>query len=138
MKISAIFLVLAANCASADIVVPNRTLPAHTIIQPADVIAKTGDISGAVSDVNAVVGRETKRALYAGRPIALADIGEPAIIDRNGLLKLVYRTSGLRIETDGRSLDRGSAGDLVRVMNLGSRNTVTARIGEDGHAYVDP
>ncbi|WP_373487298.1 flagella basal body P-ring formation protein FlgA, partial [Blastomonas sp.] len=38
--------------------------------------------------------------------------------------------------TDGRALGRAGVGDVIRVMNLTSRTTVTAQIGADGAAYV--
>jgi flagella basal body P-ring formation protein FlgA len=52
------------------------------------------------------------------------------------MVTLVYLSGGLAISTAGRALARGSEGDAVRVMNLGSRNTVTGRIGPDGAVYV--
>ncbi|EPX84160.1 Flagellar basal body P-ring biosynthesis protein [Rubellimicrobium thermophilum DSM 16684] len=38
----------------------------------------------------------------------------------------------------GRALDRAGVGETVRVMNLDSRVTVTARMGADGMAHVSP
>ena len=37
---------------------------------------------------------------------------------------------------EGRALDRAGPGDVIRVMNLSSRTTVSARVGLDGAAYV--
>ena len=47
------------------------------------------------------------------------------------LLRDIATTGGI---TD--PLDRAGPGDLIRVMNLSSRSTVTARVGSDGAAYV--
>jgi len=79
---------------------------------------------------------EARVALYAGRPIRQGDVGPPAVVDRNQIIPLVYMRSGVMISTEGRALDRAGPGDLIRVMNLSSRSTVTARVGSDGAAYV--
>jgi len=40
------------------------------------------------------------------------------------------------ISTEGRALDRAGPGDFIRVMNLTSRATVTARVDGSGTAHV--
>jgi flagellar basal body P-ring formation protein FlgA len=49
---------------------------------------------------------------------------------------LIYLSGGLAISTGGRALARGSEGDVIRIMNLASRTTVSGRIGPDGAVYV--
>ncbi|MFM7442840.1 MAG: flagellar basal body P-ring formation chaperone FlgA, partial [Tabrizicola sp.] len=70
------------------------------------------------------------------KPVRLGDLGPPTLVERNQPVTLVYLSGGLAISTEGRALARGSVGDEVRVMNLGSRNTVTGRVGPDGTVYV--
>ena len=128
---------MAAGPASADVVVAARTIPAATVIAEADVAVRPGQGgAGALGDPAEAVGRETRVALYAGRPVRAADVGAPAVVERNAIITLVYRSGGLLITTEGRALDRAGPGDVIRVMNLSSRNTVTAVIAEDGAAHV--
>lgn len=121
---------------SAETVVAARTIPAQTLIAPEDLAFKEGDTAGGESDPLLFVGMETRVALYAGRPISVADVGFPAIVDRNQIIPLIFQSNGLMISTEGRSLARAGPGEIIRVMNLSSRTTVSARIGEDGVAYV--
>jgi len=65
-------------------------------------------------------------------------VGLPAIVERNQIVVIIYTAGGIHITTEGRALERAGPGDLIRVMNLSSRNTITARIGIDGAAYVSP
>jgi flagella basal body P-ring formation protein FlgA len=130
-----LFLLMAAP-ASAEILVPTRTIPAQSVIGPGDIVTSDLVIPGALTDPAAVIGMEARVALYPGRPIVAADLGLPATIERNAILPLVYASAGLHIATEGRALDRAGPGDVIRVMNLSSRTTVTARIGADGAAYV--
>jgi flagella basal body P-ring formation protein FlgA len=60
------------------------------------------------------------------------------LVDRNQIVTLVYNLGGLEITTEGRALDRGGLGDVVGVMNLSSRKTVTGQLAEDGFVYVGP
>lgn len=120
----------------AETVLAARTIPARTVIGPGDLMMRDMIVPGAVADPGQIVGMEARVALYAGRPIRPGDVGFPAIVERNQIVPLIYTNTTLTIATEGRALDRAGPGDLIRVMNLSSRNTVTARIGVDGAAYV--
>jgi flagella basal body P-ring formation protein FlgA len=131
----ALILALAAP-ASAESLVATRTIRARTLVLPDDVTLVSADLPGALSDPEAAVGLEARVAIYAGKPVQPGDLGPPTLVERNQMVTLVYLSGGLAISTAGRALARGSEGDAVRVMNLGSRNTVTGRIGPDGAVYV--
>ncbi|WP_171175503.1 flagellar basal body P-ring formation chaperone FlgA [Ruegeria sp. HKCCD8929] len=132
-----ILLVISALPAWADIVVPARTIRAKEVISTEDLAVNSADVEGAVSDPNDVIGLEARVALYAGRPIRLTDVGPPAIVDRNDLVTLIFDHGALSIKTEGRALGRGSAGEVIRVMNLSSRTTVSGRIRPDGSIEVN-
>jgi len=101
-----------------------------------DLVIQSGTLAGGESDPKLFIGMEARVALYAGRPIRASDVGFPAIVDRNQLIPLVYDANGLIIRTEGRALGRAGVGEVIRVMNMASRNTVSARVGPDGAAYV--
>ena len=128
--------VLGAGAAQADIVVAARTIRPQTIIAPEDLAIRDIAVPGAIDDPALLIGMEARVALYANRPIQPGDVGFPATVERNQLIMLIYQSGTLLISTEGRALDRAGPGDLIQVMNLTSRTTVTARIGADGAAYV--
>ena len=130
-----LFLALATP-AAADTVVAARTIPAQTLITPGDIQLRDRTVPGGLSDPAEAIGMEARVALYAGRPIMPGDLGAPAIVERNQIITLHFQRGGLMISTEGRALGRAGPGDLVRVMNVSSRSTVTARIGADGAGYV--
>lgn len=129
-------LLALAGPVSAESLVATRTIRARTLVLPEDVTLVSAELPGALSDPAAAVGLEVKVAIYAGKPLHPGDLGPPTLVERNQTVTLVYLSGGLAISTEGRALARGSEGDEVRVMNLGSRNTVTGRIGPDGAVYV--
>lgn len=134
--IRVILLCLMAMPVSAETVVAARTMRAQTLINPDDLLLRDITIPGGESDPMLFIGMETRVALYAGRPIRAGDVGFPAVVERNQIIPLIFNRNGLRIATEGRSLARAGPGEMIRIMNLSSRTTVTAKIGADGVAYV--
>ncbi|MFC6688599.1 flagellar basal body P-ring formation chaperone FlgA [Jhaorihella thermophila] len=128
---------LLGTSAAADVVVAARTIRAHEVISAADLAVRPIESPGGFRDPSEVVGNEARVMLYAGRPVRANDIGPPASVERNQLVTLVYRSGALRISVDGRALGRGAQGDLIRVMNLSSKATVTGRISGDGTVEVE-
>lgn len=129
-------MIALAGTAQAEVVVASRNIPARSLITAADLALQPGRIPGALADPAEAEGMEARVTLYAGRPVRAGDIGPPAIVERNQIVTLVFARNGLSITAEGRALDRGGAGDLVRVMNLASRSTVTARLSQTGEAHV--
>ncbi len=132
----AAFLLLVAMPASADTVFAARTIRAQEVIGPEDVLMRQVEMAGAATDPAAIIGKEARVALYAGRPIRQGDVGAPSVVDRNQVIPLIFSRGGLWISTEGRALDRAGPGDTIRVMNLASRTTVTATIDATGAAHV--
>jgi flagella basal body P-ring formation protein FlgA len=135
MRLVLIFALLAGP-ALAESVVATRTIRAQTVIAPEDLAMVDARLPGALDSPALAVGQEARVAIYAGRPVRAQDLGSPTLVDRNQLVTLIYQSGGLAISTEGRALARGSAGDVVRVMNLASRTTVSGRVGANGTILV--
>jgi flagella basal body P-ring formation protein FlgA len=128
--------VLAAGAVLAQSVQPVRAIRSQTVLIPEDLVLVDATVPGAATAIEQAVGREARIALYPGRPILLAHLVAPALVERNGLVRLSYVRGPLRILTEGRALDRAAAGEPVRVMNLVSRQTVTGTVIADGSVEV--
>lgn len=122
--------------APAESLLAARTIRAQSIIGPEDVVQVEAKVPGALIDASDAVGMEARVVLYAGRPIREADVGPPAIVERNRIVPLIYKSGGLTIVAEGRALDRGGVGDRLRVMNQSSRTTVTGVVADDGSVHV--
>lgn len=136
MRTLALIVGLLAAPAMADTVLAARTIRAQSLIMPQDLVVKQVDVIGAIADPSQVIGQEARVALYAGRPIRPGDVGPPAVVERNQIIALVYDQSGISITTEGRSLGRAGPGEIVRVMNLSSRITVSGQVLPDGRVIV--
>ncbi|MFN3274440.1 MAG: flagellar basal body P-ring formation chaperone FlgA [Paracoccus sp. (in: a-proteobacteria)] len=112
-----------------------RNLPAGTVITAADLRAVDSDRPG-LSDPSEAIGMQTRITIFEGRPLHPTMLQAPRLVTRNQLVRVRFQRGTLRIEADGRTLSDGAAGDLIRVMNLDSRSTVTARVMPDGSVSV--
>ncbi len=121
---------------AADTVMATRSIRAHAIIAETDVVLSAAKMPNGYVRISDVVGQEARVVLYAGRPILLDDIGPPAIVTRNQIVRVLFQGSGLSISTEGRALERGAVGDRVRIMNLSSRATVFGQVQQDGSVQV--
>jgi flagella basal body P-ring formation protein FlgA len=121
---------------SAETLVTTRNIRANAILSSADLAVVDRQIPGMLSSKDQAVGLEARVSLYAGRPIRPDDLGPPALVDRNQIVPLLYRRGNLTIATDGRALERGAVGDILRLINLGSRSTVTGVVQADGTVVV--
>lgn len=122
--------------AVADTVVPARTIRAHAIITEMDVTLVSSATANGYTRAVDVVGQEARVVLYPGRPILFDDIGLPAVVTRNQLVRVQFFGNGLSIMTEGRALERGAVGDNVRIMNLSSRATLFGQVQQDGSIHV--
>ena len=122
-----------ATTSNADIVA-KRTIRAQAILTEDDLAIRAGASSNAETELLEFVGMETREVLYAGRPISRSQLGEPAIVQRNEIVQMIYLTGSVQIVTEGRALGRAALGEPIRVMNLGSRTTVSAQV--EGPARV--
>ncbi len=108
-----------------------RDLPAGTIIGPSD-LAWIEEVPGGIDDPAQAIGKQARVAIYEGRPVVPGALRAPVLVSRNQIVRVAFDSGPLRIETEGRALSEGAAGDVVRVMNLASRNTISALVNADG------
>jgi flagellar basal body P-ring formation protein FlgA len=126
----------AAPVAEAGTVVPVRPIRGQSILTAADLTLNEEDTPGALASIEEAVGKEAKVTLYTGRPILESQLGAPALVERNQLVRMTYSDGPLSITTEGRALDRAGVGEEVRVMNLTSRQVVTGQVTPGGGVVV--
>ncbi len=129
MRLAVLAIMLSAPAQAA--ITAARDLPAGTIIAPSD-LAWIEEVPGGIDDPALAIGKQARVAIYEGRPVVAGALRAPVLISRNQIVRVAFDSGPLRIETEGRALSEGAAGDVVRVMNLTSRNTISAVINPDG------
>lgn len=130
-KYLCVLLALLSHPVFAQSVVPTRPIPAQSVIAQTDISPHENTVPGGVSQIADIVGLEARVTLYPGRPIMIGDVGPPALVDRNEIVRLVFRSGALSILTEGRALDRAAAGERIRIMNIDSRTTIVGVLMDD-------
>jgi len=133
---SLLMTLIAAQPALASSVTAVRPIRAQTVVTAADVELVEDSVPGALAAIEDAIGLEARVTLYPGRPILAAQLGPPALVERNQLVRMVFQRGPLAIDTEGRALDRGGVGERIRVMNLGSRQIVTGAVADNGSIEV--
>ncbi|WBU53455.1 flagellar basal body P-ring formation chaperone FlgA [Paracoccus sp. SCSIO 75233] len=134
MRGALLMAVLLAPVDAAAGVVAARNLPPGTVIA-ADDLGFDPDAPG-IGMAEEAVGLQTRIAIYEGRPVMAGALRPPVLVSRNQIVRMAYEAGSLEIVTEGRALTEGAAGDDVRVMNLASRTTVSAKVMADGAVVV--
>lgn len=73
-----------------------------------------------------IVGLEARRALLPDRPVQTQSLIEPRIIHKGDRVKIQLGGSGLNISSDGKALEDGAKGAMIRVVNTTSNNIILA------------
>ncbi len=137
MKCVMMFVLLWAPMAQAESLVSTRLIRATNVIGPGDVALHAAHVPGAADRPEQVVGLEARVAIYPGRPVRLSDLGPAAVIERNEIVRMVYKQGSLTILSEGRALARAGIGDQVPVMNLASRQSVQGVVNSAGLVDVN-
>jgi len=77
-----------------------------------------------ITDISQIVGKTPRRYLQSGKPIRMADIRMPVLVAKGKLVTLTLTNRHMQITAQGKALEDGAIGDLVRVTNTRSRQTV--------------
>jgi flagella basal body P-ring formation protein FlgA len=135
-------LVLAAAPALAGdppAVFAKRTLRAGALVSDVDVELRPlaeHRAAGVATRLDAVVGREVRRNLYANRPVMAEDVGAPTVVHRNSLVTIAFASGSLTLTALGRAIDSAGLHQPIRVVNIDSRVTVVGEVTGPGMVRV--
>ena len=125
-----------------DVPMPNRALAPNAVIAAGDldiVRARRDRIAAdVVTDVAALIGKTPRRPLKPGEPVRLGDVQFPILVHKNEIIAIVLQAPGLEVSTQGKALDDGAMGALIRVENTKSGRVIDATIAATGTVTVSP
>lgn len=91
-------------------------------------IRKTDILRQTITEAEQLIGMAAKRLIVSNRPIRLAQIRRPLLIAKGGIVTIRLNYANMSLTAQGRSLDEGSLGDVVRITNSQSKTIVEARV----------
>lgn len=126
--------------AMVDVPVVNRRIEPGTVIRARDVAwsreRATRVNRTIVRETGQIIGKSPRRPLRAGEPIVANDLRAPVTVAKNTLVTIRLVTDHMVLTAQGRALDDGATGDVVRVMNTKSHTVIDAAVIESGLVQV--
>ena len=126
---------------TVQIPVLNRAISHGDVITASDIayvkVRETDVRSNQVNDPGALVGMTSKQqTLRPGQPISATDLQKPLAVARGALVTMVLSHGGMQLTAQGRAIDQGALGEVIRVSNTHSNLTVEATIDGTNHVRV--
>jgi len=86
---------------------------------------RAADLSaGVIVKPESLIGQTPRRSIAAMRPIAASDIQPPMLVKKGDLVTVALQNGALGLTLQGRAMQNGSEGDIVRIVNTGSNRTI--------------
>jgi len=92
--------------------------------------------SVALADPAMLTGRVSRSALQAGAVLRDSDLARQELVEKNGIVAVVYETPGLALSMRGKATEAGGLGDTILVLNPQSKRTLQAVVTGPGTVTV--
>jgi flagella basal body P-ring formation protein FlgA len=124
---------------TVEAVVLTRGVERNDVIKAADVVLERRPKSEVGSDAagrDRTIGMQARKSLRAGQALRGADLAKPDLVQRDQAVTLIYESAGLHLTVRGKAIDGGTEGDVVNVLNLQSKRTVSGTVVGRGQVSV--
>ena len=91
-----------------------------------------------VVDAASLIGMSPRRPIRPQDLVRSTDLQTPVMVSKNSLVTIRLQTERMQLTVQGRSLEDGAEGDVVRVMNTKSNTVVNAIVVDTGTVVVVP
>ncbi|OAN53852.1 flagellar biosynthesis protein FlgA [Paramagnetospirillum marisnigri] len=91
-----------------------------------------------VTATRQLIGQEPRYQLRAGAPIRTVEVQKPVVVAKNSPVTMMVRSKFMTLTAQGRAVEDGSTGDVIRVTNIQSKQTVDAKVEGPGQVSVIP
>jgi flagella basal body P-ring formation protein FlgA len=113
---------------TVDAAVLTRDVERSEVLKSSDVIAQKRPRAEVGSDAAArhlAVGMQMRKQLRAGQALRVSDLAKPDLVQRDDNVTLIYESTGLYLTIRGKAMEGGTEGDVINVLNLQSKRTVS-------------
>jgi flagella basal body P-ring formation protein FlgA len=116
-----------------------RNIERNEVLKSSDVVVERrpkAEVGADAAGRDRAVGMQARRQLRAGQALRVADLAKPDLVQRDQNVTLIYETPGLYLTVRGKALEGGTEGDVVNVMNLQSKRTVSGTVSGRGQVSI--
>jgi len=118
--------------AASAVPVLRRQINAGDIIRKddVDIVYRRDDLVGrdVITDAKQLIGRTPQYRVRPGEPIRVTDVRAPIMVQRSSQVIIKLESGPMTITAQGKALDEGARGDVIRVENLQSNKTIEATV----------
>ncbi|MFG6082818.1 flagellar basal body P-ring formation chaperone FlgA [Paracoccus litorisediminis] len=123
-------------------VVPTRRLAAGEIVTASDLQETRLPLALAHENILReemdVVGKEVRRTLTAGRPVADQSLIAPRLVRKGEKIEIAYDLDGMRLTATGKAMQDGAKGESVRILNTASNRMLSGTVVASGRVRIGP
>ena len=123
-----------------EVPVLNRRLVPGEVIGAADVawrrLRADRIASNVVVDPSKIIGMSPRRAIRPDEVIRATNLREPVMVPKNSLVIVMLETDRMVLTAQGRALQDGASGDVIRVMNTKSNTVINGIVSQAGTVRV--
>lgn len=116
-----------------------RPVQRNEVIKASDIVTERRPKSEVASDAasrDAAIGMQARQTLRSGQVVRSADLAKPDLVTRDQGVTLIYRAAGIYLTARGKALDTGAEGEVVNVLNLQSKRTITGTVIGRGQVAI--
>ena len=124
---------------TVEAAVLTRNVERTDILKSSDLMVERrpkAEIGGDVALRDRALGMQVRRSMRAGQALKAADLVKPDLVQRDQGVTLIFQTAGIYLTTRGKAIDNGTEGDVVSVLNLQSKRTVTGVVTGRGQVTI--
>lgn len=85
-----------------------------------------------------LVGLAVKRALSPNQLIRSTDVTAPVVVAKGSIVTMTLSRGALYLVAQGRALENGGVGDVIRIMNNSSNQTLEAKVINAENVVIEP
>src|SRR6266403_932182 len=124
---------------TVEAAVLTRGVERNEVIKSSDVVVERrpkAEVGGDVATRDRAVGMQARKQLRLGQALRVADLAKPDLVQRDQSVTLIYEAVGLYLTIRGKALEGGTEGDVVNVLNLQSKRTVSGVVVGRGQVSI--
>jgi flagellar basal body P-ring formation protein FlgA len=124
---------------TVEAAVLTRNVERNDVLKSSDVITERrpkAEVGGDAATRTRALGMQMRKQLRAGQAIRVADLGKPDLVQRDDNVTLIYESTGLYLTVRGKAVESGTEGDVVNVLNLQSKRTVSGVVIGRGQVAI--
>ena len=124
---------------TVEAAVLSRSVERNEVLKASDVVTERrpkAEVGGDAAVRRLAVGMQMRKPLHAGQALKVSDLVKPDLVARDDNVTLIYESTGLYLTIRGKAMDSGTEGDVVSVLNLQSKRTVSGVVIGRGQVSI--